>query len=322
MKRVIIFAGLLVTIPNVRAHEDKQNSTEDYIEMWKITAIEQMNQFAIPASITLAQGILESGNGNSRLAKYANNHFGIKCHEWDGATFYQDDDKKNECFRSYDNASQSYDDHSIFLTTRNRYSDLFKLKLTDYKGWAKGLKSAGYATNPKYANLLIDIIEKYNLHEYDLMPYLPNNQKEEELVAVAEEPVNEVLSPEPTVAKEIELNESKHKVLTNKNGSRYIVVHKGDTFYRIAQEFNLGYWQLYKYNELGQRDVLQEGEVIYLDPKRGRAKRGYEVHVCEKDMTLREISQIEGVKLRKLKKFNLSENADEILPAGTKVILR
>lgn len=127
-----------------------------------------MQKHKIPASITLAQGCLESGDGNSALARRANNHFGIKCHDgWKGKKFRQDDDERNECFRKYDNAVDSYTDHSYFLTSRPRYSSLFDLKITDYKGWAHGLKAAGYATNPKYAQLLIDIIEEYQLYKYD-----------------------------------------------------------------------------------------------------------------------------------------------------------
>ncbi len=145
-----------------------QNLTrQQYIDKYKNWAIRQMNQYGIPASITLAQGCLESGNGNSRLAVKANNHFGIKCHNWKGKKFYQDDDKRHECFRKYTNAEDSFKDHAEFLKNGKRYQSLFDLKRTDYKAWAHGLKAAGYATNPKYAKLLIDIIEEYKLYEYD-----------------------------------------------------------------------------------------------------------------------------------------------------------
>lgn len=324
MKRVFITAFFLSAIV-ARSNETKLTS-EDYINQWKITAIEQMNMHGIPASITLAQGILESGNGNSRLAKEANNHFGIKCHKgWDGNTFFQDDDKANECFRSYDNASQSYEDHSQFLTSRSRYSGLFELKMTDYKGWAKGLKSAGYATNPKYANLLIDIIEKFDLHEYDLMPYLPAEIKEEEkiMVSVVEVPTNS----NPTEIKDLKSENQgnsrlAHTVYEHKNGIRYVMVKEGDTYYQIAKEFNLGMWQLYKYNDLGKRDVLKVGEIIYLDPKKNRAKKAYNFLEVKNETTYRDVSQKEGIKLKKLLKLNGVTNPDGIIPAGTKVILR
>ena len=146
---------LVVLSTNVQADVRKK-----YIAKYKATAIEEMKKTGIPASISLAQGILESGNGMSELAVYANNHFGIKCHEWKGASYNMDDDAKDECFRKYKNADESWKDHSEFLTGRPRYAALFKLKKDDYKGWAKGLKAAGYANNPKYAELLIKIIEE------------------------------------------------------------------------------------------------------------------------------------------------------------------
>lgn len=159
--KVLLF---LMLSPFFVIGQSKSNSTQDYINTYTKIAIEQEKQYGIPACITLAQGILESGSGRSRLATEANNHFGIKCHnDWKGKKIYKDDDKKNECFRVYDNAEQSYIDHSLFLVGKKRYADLFKLKITDYKGWAKGLKKAGYATNPKYPQLLIDIIELYDL---------------------------------------------------------------------------------------------------------------------------------------------------------------
>lgn len=144
-----------------------QNKTEEYIANYSDLAVKEMNQYNIPASITLAQAILESGNGKSRLAVEGKNHFGIKCHKWKGNKIYADDDKKNECFRSYSSVSQSYNDHSLFLIENNRYASLFLLNISDYKAWAKGLKKAGYATNPKYDDLLIDLIEKHNLSKFD-----------------------------------------------------------------------------------------------------------------------------------------------------------
>ena len=142
-------------------------NTEDYVKYYSNIAMDEMVQFGIPASITLAQGILESGAGKGRLAVQANNHFGIKCHDWNGKKIYHDDDKEQECFRKYDNPEYSYRDHSLFLTNRVRYSFLFDFKRDDYKQWAKGLKKAGYATDPKYPQKLIDLIERYELYKYD-----------------------------------------------------------------------------------------------------------------------------------------------------------
>ncbi len=307
-------------------------STKDYIDLWYNTAIRQMIDYKIPASITLAQGILESANGNSKLAREAKNHFGIKCHNtWSGDTFFQDDDKKNECFRAYQSANESYRDHSLFLTGRKRYAGLFNLNLTDYKGWAKGLKSAGYATNPKYAHLLIDIIEKYDLSRFDNMQneYFTEQQKHKE-----KELSTQPSTPKPEVrvkhnhhhnsTDEItyEVGKNNHQTLLNHNGVKYILAKKGDTFYRLAKEYNLSIGQLYRYNEFTKKDVLKEGDIVYISPKKGRAKKGFGIYVCETNMSLRDISHKEGIKLKKLLKLNLMENPDRVLPKGTKVILR
>ena len=154
------------------------NSTEDYIAFFKAIAIHEMKLYGIPASITLAQGILESGSGKGRLARQANNHFGIKCHDWTGPRIYHDDDRAQECFRKYNDPSQSYRDHSLFLAKRKRYADLFKHKITDYKAWARGLKRAGYATDPQYPKKLISLIERYKLYRYDIFDKKKKNKKE------------------------------------------------------------------------------------------------------------------------------------------------
>ncbi|MEE2931726.1 MAG: glucosaminidase domain-containing protein [Bacteroidota bacterium] len=165
-KRISVIIVLFFTF--IHAYSQK-NKTELYIEKYKDLAIDEMNNYGIPASITLSQGILESGNGESRLALEANNHFGIKCHnEWNGEKIYADDDEKGECFRKYSTVFNSYRDHSIFLSERKRYTSLFDLSPKAYKKWAKGLKKAGYATNPDYAKKLIKLIKKYNLNQYDV----------------------------------------------------------------------------------------------------------------------------------------------------------
>ena len=163
MKKYLFFLFLFFSLLGF-----SQSKTESYISKYSSVAVDEMNKYSIPASITLAQGILESGNGESRLAVDGKNHFGIKCHSnWNGKTIIVDDDEKGECFRKYSNVAESYRDHSLFLSERGRYSFLFAYKKSDYKKWAKGLKKAGYATNPKYASLLIDLIEKYELYNYD-----------------------------------------------------------------------------------------------------------------------------------------------------------
>ena len=196
-------------------------SREQYIDKFSAEAINQMVEYKIPASITLAQGILESGNGNSELAKYGNNHFGIKCHNWEGEEIYQDDDIKNECFRKYSSALESFKDHSIFLSTRSRYAFLFDLSLRDYKGWAKGLRKAGYATNPKYATIIISLIEKYNLNKYD-----------KSILSAQTKPTKKQLSKTSTIK-----NPSVHKIEIHPNNIKFIKAKKGDTFYSIASEF-------------------------------------------------------------------------------------
>ncbi|MEZ4798957.1 MAG: glucosaminidase domain-containing protein [Flavobacteriales bacterium] len=163
----IFIAFLLLSLPAFSQADSDKNTAADYIASWHDEAVRQMVKYNIPASITLAQGLLESGNGNSRLATQGNNHFGIKCHsDWKGATIREDDETRQECFRKYKSAEESFEDHSIFLT-KKRYEPLFQLKIDDYKGWAHGLKKCGYATNPKYPQLLIDIIERYDLTQYD-----------------------------------------------------------------------------------------------------------------------------------------------------------
>ena len=153
------------------------SNTFEYIEYFKHIAMQEMIDYGIPASITLAQGILESGSGKGRLAVEANNHFGIKCHKWDGDKIFHDDDKKNECFRKYKNPQTSFRDHSVFLTTRSRYEFLFDFKIDDYVSWSEGLKKAGYATDPNYPQKLINIIERYNLYEYDKIVVNKNRKK-------------------------------------------------------------------------------------------------------------------------------------------------
>ena len=168
--RKIFFILLMLSVLGLEAQNRQKNKlTLDYIDKYKDIAMTEMVLNKIPASITLAQGILESGNGQSELATKGNNHFGIKCHsDWKGKKMYKDDDAPNECFRVYNDAAESYRDHSAFLK-RDRYKDLYELKITDYKGWAKGLKKAGYATLPTYAAVLVNIIETYELYEYDKM---------------------------------------------------------------------------------------------------------------------------------------------------------
>ena len=234
---------------------------QSYIDKYKDLAIEEMLKYRIPASITLAQGLLESGAGYSELTQKANNHFGIKCHGWTGRTAYHDDDERGECFRAYDNAYESYEDHCKFLTTSQRYSVLFTLSTTDYKGWAKGLKRCGYATSPTYAEQLIGIIEVYNLDQYD------RATKYDKFLAKH----NGLDRPSNAAGGNL------HQIYQlNKN--YYVVVRSGDTFKSLGKELNISWRKLVRYNELNKHDQLYPGDYIFLKKKQSRAEKQFKGH--------------------------------------------
>jgi hypothetical protein len=292
-------------------------STEAYIETYKGIAMKKMREYKIPASITLAQGILESGSGNSRLAQKANNHFGIKCHKgWTGKTIRVDDDEKNECFRSYRKAEESFHDHSLFLTQRTRYADLFKLKITDYKGWAKGLSKAGYATNPRYPELLIRIIERYDLAKYDKQALsgkaAPEKSKKPAIV-VTEAP------PQTNEFAVVDKSESGRFIHEN-NRVKLIFAKKGDDMSSLAKEFNMYSWQFAKYNDIDKDAVLDEGQLIYLQKKKRKSKE-YHYHKLRPGENLWDVSQLYGIRLKRVYKMNdLDEGAKPV--AGTAIKLR
>jgi LysM repeat protein len=303
MRSVVVVLTIYSTF-NVFCAPDLKISQQEYVEKWKQIAIEQMIQYNIPASITLAQGILESASGNSTLAIKGNNHFGIKCHGWEGKKMYLDDDSKNECFRVYKSVTESFMDHSAFLTIHKRYEFLFDYRTDDYKSWAKGLKTAGYATNPKYANLLIDIIEDLKLHQYD---------KES----------NGIITPVPSIVIESDIVSNFHLIKKHENGVKYVVAKKGDTFYRISLEFGLKLSQLYRYNDFnGKKDVLEMGDVIYLQPKRRRKLFKKEVIVLEEEISLIELSQKYATNLKSIKRLNGFTENDIRVAKGKRVTLR
>lgn len=267
-----------------------------YILKYKDIAIKEMKDYRIPASITLAQGILESDAGRSVLAVEANNHFGIKCHKgWSGMTFYQDDDTKDECFRKYNDPVDSYRDHSSFLTQRDRYKGLFDLEITDYKGWATGLKSAGYATNPAYAGMLIRTIETFTLDRFD----------RDQPVLVTGDSLDDLENP----AKQLWL---RRLVLAGKGGGnrnifennrlRMIVARKDDDVYVISRDLNIPVGRLLKYNELPYATALRPGQIVYLEHKRRKGAAGY--HKVMRGDDLYAVSQLYGVKLKLLYKRN------------------
>ena len=287
-KLLIYFILIFFAIDLLAQPAEYRMSRKEYIEKYREDAIKEMLEDGVPASITIAQGIVESSDGNSPLAKYANNHFGIKCRsEWAGPTFTQDDDAKNECFRKYYTVYDSYRDHSDILKSRRWYAPLFALKRTDYKGWAYGLKKAGYATNPKYADMLIKIIEDNKLYEYDKLTEIPNYTQQPEEIEVKKL---------VTVRASVEV----------KNNLKYIIAKPNDTPFKIAKDFKLELWQVYKYNDLKKEDKINAGEIVYLQPKHNKAKE--KIHTVRKAETMRSISQLYGIKLKKLyRKNNMKE---------------
>ena len=283
------FLVFLVSVLIAINFKGQELTRKEYIKKYAPLAVKQMQLHQIPASITIAQGILESGNGNSRLAVKANNHFGIKCHGWEGKKIYADDDKKNECFRNYNNALASFRDHSLFLKKYDRYSFLFDFKINDYKSWAKGLKKAGYATNEKYPEKLIKIIEENFLYKYD------SQYDKDHFIAL------------------------KRSIYMHFNKIKYVLAENRETYGQIAQELNIKLVRLQKYNDSENTKYLEEGSIVFIQPKKSRCKA--RLHISKNNETLYEISQKYGVKLKKilLRNPNLT---NEKLKKGIKVILR
>jgi len=277
---------VLLTLASLAWSAEARMTPEQYIEKYKGIAIQEMKKHGIPASITLAQGGLESGWGSSELAVKANNHFGIKCHGWQGATYRKDAEIPKECFRKYDSPEQSYRDHSDFLRYRDRYSFLFSLKSTDYKGWANGLLAAGYATNKNYPALLIGIIEKYGLDKYDRAGS-SSTRKE---------------------APEIGIN----------NGIRFIVACSTDTYSDLAKKYHIYKSDLIRYNEVSSKtDRPKPGSKVYLDWKKPKARKNCLTHKAAAGESYYDISQIYGIKIKSLYRLNDAKEGDSPAPGQT-----
>lgn len=272
----------------------KNTSYEYYIEQYKDLAIKHMKLYKIPASVTLSQGLLESGAGNSDLSRKSNNHFGIKCNSgWQGSKVIAPDDTPRDCFRKYNHPEESYKDHSLFLTQRERYSGLFSLDITDYKSWARGLQKAGYATDRAYANKLIKIIEDYDLFLYDRDGAKEKIEREEIKII------------EPTVA-------NKH-IVYKTNGLVYVIAKRDDSFESIANEFNFRTKELCEFNEVIVGYPLQEGDLVYFQEKKKKADKPYFEHKVQVGESMYSISQLYGIKVDNLYKINeLGE--DDFLP--------
>jgi len=266
------YLSILFTLAVPCSFAQKQTPNQ-YIEKYKELAIIEMHRSGVPASITLSQGVLESSSGNSRLAKYANNHFGIKCKgNWTGKTIYANDDAPDECFRAYESVLESYKDHSDFLRKNWRYHELFDLKITDYKGWCHGLRKAGYATNPQYGKILINLVERYTLNQYD---------------------THKLPQPSSTLAQET-INDVPVKK-----------AQAGETIESIAQENYVKDKHIRKWNDLPQDAEIATGDLVYLKPKRRRGSQAE--HIVTASDNMRAISQTYGIKLKQLYKKNRME---------------
>ena len=277
--RLVIFAVLFVTVSCSVQQSALKSSDKDayaaYIAKYSGIAVDQMKQYGIPASITLAQGLLESDAGRSTLATKCNNHFGIKCHsDWKGRKMYHDDDERHECFRCYRNAEESYRDHSQFLISGSRYQSLFKLGTTDYKGWATGLKAAGYATSPTYATKLIEIIERYGLDRYDIRS-----------------------------AGRLKKGQLPHQPLLV-NDLKCVKLREGETLKDVAREYGMSLNLLRRFNEVDRKFAPPAGTTVFLERKKSRADKEHRTYVVKKGDSLWSVSQQFGVKVKSLEKRN------------------
>ncbi|MFN2395932.1 MAG: glucosaminidase domain-containing protein [Bacteroidales bacterium] len=313
----IILPLIFITSVFSSVNGQQQITLEEYIERFKDIAMEEMRTNGIPASIKLAQGILESGFGNSDLAVIGNNHFGIKCHGWAGRTFFKDDDARDECFRAYDNPDESYRDHSEFLTGRERYADLFKLDMTDYKGWAKGLRKAGYATNSKYPDMIIGIIERNSLYEFDQLVIATLNGKTP--AGINSRPAVQTAGWNTSGDQLNRQDPDQEREIHENNRVNYIYARQGDTAESIAEEFGMWPREIYRYNDMESSGGLKVGQMVYLQPKRRRSSEQY--HFVKSGETMYDISQKYAVRLKSLYKRNNMEEGQEP-ETGQRIYLR
>ena len=315
MKKVLIALALVLGVA-AAAQRDGQTPQERYIARYATIAVNEMYRTGVPASITLAQGIIESASGLSALAVDGNNHFGIKCHNsWSGRTMRADDDRKNECFRAYDSAEESFRDHSDFLRYRDRYKFLFDFQTTDYKSWAYGLKQAGYATDPSYATKLIQCVEDYNLARYDRMTV------EEAIVEggqEAEKPVEkEVETAIPDSPLKIEAGEiftgaageeyrfSLSRTLYSRNGVPFVYAVEGETYATLAKKYHLLQREILKFNDVSSGAELHAGDIVYLEIKKKQTVRGLDKYIVgEEGESFHTICQRFAVRENAIRKLN------------------
>lgn len=320
--KIYFLIAFFVWMGNCALGEPPQKSTrQQYIDAFAQLAIQEMNEFHVPASITMAQACLESGDGNSDLATEANNHFGIKCNSsWQGPSIRKDDESRNECFRKYSTAIDSYRDHSKFLTGGMRYQFLFDYKINDYKKWAYGLKKAGYATDPQYPERLIKIIEEFQLHKLDA--YYNSTTR-----YVRPERPESVSKPKKTFRKgstgidDFSINPYATRKVEERNGSKAFFARKGDTYEQIAAEFSLRDWEIYKYNDVEKGAKPEVGAIVFIQGKRGSAPRGNDIHILKEGESLWSVAQWYGIRLDALYRKNRMSKG-EVLKTGQQISLR
>jgi LysM repeat protein len=321
-----IFISIL-TITVLLIHESKASpelnkklSRQDYIEHFANLAIQEMNEFSIPASIILAQACLESSDGNSTLAKMSNNHFGIKCKSsWTGETVFYDDDQKNECFRKYKSPDESFRDHSRFLNESARYQFLFDFDITDYRKWAYGLKKAGYATDPQYPDRLIKIIEDFHLNELDR--YFKRGINFAGIKRRGFTLGSSSVRKSGKGVGEITIDPYVTRNVQERNGSKAFIANEGDTYEQIAGEFSMKEWEIFKYNDVEKGSRPETNSIVYIKSKRGKAPRGNDYHVAKEGESLWSIAQWYGVRLNALYRINRMKKGDEPL-SGQRISLR
>lgn len=346
MRKLILLFSICILFQTTLFAQSGNSLPQQYIEKYKELAINEMIRTGVPAAITLAQGILESGSGQSDLALRSNNHFGIKCKlEWTGDKVYQDDDEANECFRSYPTVEDSYRDHSDFLKNRSNYAFLFNIPPTDFEGWCKGLKKAGYATSPAYPKMLMDVINRYNLQDYTLLA-LQRMQGNDQTAGVQNESNNTPVVSINTIADVAETpvikeqNETPDKnidtktanpVMESKSETEYpagvftinqckvMYVTSGSSLFAVSAQQNIDFAKLLAYNELNSGDILENGKLIYLQKKAKKSNKKF--HIISGTESLTDVSQNEGVQLQSILAYN-NLTSNQQVQAGTKILLQ
>lgn len=272
---------------------------KEYIDTYKDVAILEMIRTGVPAAIKLAQGIHETGAGRSELASKSNNHFGIKCKsEWKGESVSHDDDARGECFRKYESPFESYRDHSDFLKTRSHYASLFKLDPTDYEAWAYGLKKAGYATNPKYPQIIIKLIRDYNLQEYTLIAMGRKQDNSDAVWAANDNAGNDAAAKKVQSAPKKQYPSGVFKI----NETNVVYVTAGTPYFVIAQKYDVSLSRLFDFNELTGTEAAMQDQLVFLQRKRKQGAT--EFHTVEEGETLRDIAQSEGIRMESLLEYN------------------